>query len=200
MSPSLDELAYLREGLSRILPASAGVRPLAITSGLRPLLQAEGDPGEISREHAVLEEAGVFVVAGGKYTTFRVMARDALAKVVHRLGIRAEEPVAAPEPYPAPPSDGLPLDQRVEWAVREAFARRLEDVVRRRGRLWLEPDVARRAAPRVAARMRDLLGWSPERERREIAEHDLAANETDRLLDQAGWRGAAPAELLESAR
>jgi glycerol-3-phosphate dehydrogenase len=33
----------------------------------------------ISREHAVIEEGGLFSVVGGKWTTYRKMAADALA-------------------------------------------------------------------------------------------------------------------------
>jgi len=48
--------------------------------GLRPLLgKGAGDTAKLSREHAVRRSAPGFVsVAGGKYTTYRVMARDAV--------------------------------------------------------------------------------------------------------------------------
>src|SRR5258705_12602956 len=84
--PSLDEVRYIRAELRRALPGHAGTPPLAIVSGLRPLLRSEDDVGSASREHRVLEEHGVITIAGGKYTTFRVMARDALESVQRRLG------------------------------------------------------------------------------------------------------------------
>ena len=48
--------------------------------GLRPLLgKGAGDTAKLSREHAVRRSApGLVSVAGGKYTTYRVMARDAV--------------------------------------------------------------------------------------------------------------------------
>lgn len=51
-------------------------------AGLRPLLQpVEGpeDSARVSREHAVMEVApGLSAIAGGKFTTYRVMAEDAV--------------------------------------------------------------------------------------------------------------------------
>jgi len=185
LSPDLEELTYLREGVARVLPAAAELRPLAITTGIRPLVRADGEAGELSREHAILEEHGVFVIAGGKYTTFRVMARDVLQRVLRKLGYPGNGRPASDAPFPAPPSEALPLAKRIDWAIGEAFARRLEDVIRRRSRLWLDPDGARRAAPEIAARMADALGWSEARERRELAEWELGRNEEERSIDRA---------------
>ncbi|MEU4343304.1 glycerol-3-phosphate dehydrogenase/oxidase [Nocardia sp. NPDC023852] len=57
-------------------------------AGLRPLLSgASADTATLSREHAVAEPApGLFVIAGGKYTTYRVMAADAVDAAVEGLG------------------------------------------------------------------------------------------------------------------
>ncbi|WP_307848396.1 glycerol-3-phosphate dehydrogenase/oxidase [Microbispora oryzae] len=56
-----------------------------VYAGLRPLLGGSGKEGagsetvKLSREHAVIRpEPGLVIVAGGKYTTYRVMARDAV--------------------------------------------------------------------------------------------------------------------------
>ena len=57
-------------------------------AGLRPLLSAEGlSPSEISREHKVtMDTRGIVAIAGGKLTTYRVMALDAMKKVLQVLG------------------------------------------------------------------------------------------------------------------
>lgn len=48
-------------------------------AGLRPLLHHEGLTSDLSREHAVLtSETGVITVVGGKLTTYRQMAEDAV--------------------------------------------------------------------------------------------------------------------------
>jgi glycerol-3-phosphate dehydrogenase len=48
-------------------------------AGLRPLLEAEGSTADLSRRHAVLtSRTGVVTVVGGKLTTYRQMAEDAV--------------------------------------------------------------------------------------------------------------------------
>lgn len=177
------ELVYLRESLGRVLPAAADVRPVTAYSGLRPLLRAEGSAGDLPREHAVVEENGVFYVAGGKWTTFRVMARDALTRVLARLG-RDRRIVDPLEPLPVPPPESAPLEVRVGWAVRSAGATCLEDVLRRRTHLWLEtaPDAAR-----VARAMAPLLGWDAGRETEEVASWSRSVTATEARLDEAGF-------------
>jgi len=51
-----------------------------VYAGLRPLLAGESDEtSKLSREHAVAIAApGLVAIAGGKYTTYRVMAADAI--------------------------------------------------------------------------------------------------------------------------
>ncbi|GAB7145038.1 glycerol-3-phosphate dehydrogenase/oxidase [Mycobacterium riyadhense] len=51
-----------------------------VYAGLRPLLAGESDDtSKLSREHAVaVPAAGLVAIAGGKYTTYRVMAADAV--------------------------------------------------------------------------------------------------------------------------
>ncbi len=60
---------------------------VGVYAGLRPLLSGESDStSKLSREHAVASPVrGLTVVAGGKYTTYRVMAKDAIDAVVHDL-------------------------------------------------------------------------------------------------------------------
>jgi glycerol-3-phosphate dehydrogenase len=78
--------AVLREPLTRndIVGTYAGLRPL--------LSGASSDTATLSREHAVAEPVpGLFVIAGGKYTTYRVMAADVVDAAVKGLG-RAAAP------------------------------------------------------------------------------------------------------------
>lgn len=58
-----------------------------VYAGLRPLLKGETEAtSKLSREHAVAHTVpGLVVVAGGKYTTYRVMAKDAVDEAVHGL-------------------------------------------------------------------------------------------------------------------
>jgi len=75
--------------------------------GLRPLLGQDPatSPSQVSREHRVVESAqGLITIAGGKLTTYRVMARDVADRVAARLHELDGRPVA-----PRPPTDRLPL-------------------------------------------------------------------------------------------
>ncbi|WP_280270485.1 glycerol-3-phosphate dehydrogenase/oxidase [Nocardia wallacei] len=57
-------------------------------AGLRPLLSGASDEtAKLSREHVVAEPVpGLFVIAGGKYTTYRVMAADVVDAAVAGFG------------------------------------------------------------------------------------------------------------------
>lgn len=61
---------------------------LATYAGLRPLLAGDADDddtSDLSRRHAILESgAGVLSVVGGKLTTYRRMAEDAVDAVIRR--------------------------------------------------------------------------------------------------------------------
>jgi glycerol-3-phosphate dehydrogenase len=58
-----------------------------VYAGLRPLLAGESEStSKLSREHMVaVPVPGIVAVAGGKYTTYRVMARDAVDAVARGL-------------------------------------------------------------------------------------------------------------------
>ncbi|WP_203338735.1 glycerol-3-phosphate dehydrogenase/oxidase [Nocardioides limicola] len=58
-----------------------------VYAGLRPLLTGESEPtSKISREHTVVTPVpGLVMIAGGKLTTYRVMAKDAVDAAAHSL-------------------------------------------------------------------------------------------------------------------
>ena len=91
--PSDDEVDYILEHAGRYLtpaPTRADVR--AIWAGLRPLISdpdAEGTAA-LSREHVVsVSDAGLVTVTGGKWTTYRVMAEDAIDHAADSGGLDA---------------------------------------------------------------------------------------------------------------
>ncbi len=183
--PSLEEIVYLRAELGRVLPSLAGTPPIALLSGVRPLLDSPDSAGDASREHAVVEEPIGITIAGGKYTTFRVMARDVMRLVAKRLGREGRPLADSCAPLPAPLAPGVDIERVADFAVEHEFARRLEDVIRRRTTLWLEPDRGRVAAPRIAAAMARRLGWSPERTREEFQSYDARLWEEETLLQRS---------------
>ena len=85
---SRSDIDYLLAHVNKVL-----VTPLSredvegVYAGLRPLLSGESEPtSKLSREHMVAHPVpGLVVVAGGKYTTYRVMAKDAVDAVSEGL-------------------------------------------------------------------------------------------------------------------
>jgi len=59
-----------------------------VYAGLRPLLSGENEStSQLSREHAVARpQPGLVSIAGGKYTTYRVMAKDAIDAAAEDIG------------------------------------------------------------------------------------------------------------------
>jgi len=80
-----------------------------VYAGLRPLLAGESEQtSKLSREHLVsMPVPGLVVVAGGKYTTYRVMARDAIDRAAGALDqtigecVTADTPLLGAEGYAA---------------------------------------------------------------------------------------------------
>ena len=92
-APSADEIDYLldhanhalgvRLGSEDIVAAFSGIRPLASDPTARSTVRA-------SREHRILvRDDGLVSVRGGKYTTYRLMARDAVDAALGPAGRRA---------------------------------------------------------------------------------------------------------------
>jgi len=126
------DIDFLVEHVNRVL-----ARPLStadiegVYAGLRPLLAGESDAtSKLSREHTVVRPVpGLVLVAGGKYTTYRVMARDL---------IDAAAADAAPW-APRSRTERIPLlgarRYQTLWADRVGVARRAGLSVRRIERL-----------------------------------------------------------------
>lgn len=73
---------------------------VGVYSGLRPLLSGKSDSTtNLSRNHAVARVApGMVSVAGGKYTTYRVIGKDAVDLAVKELGAKVSESVTERTP------------------------------------------------------------------------------------------------------
>ncbi|HET6509627.1 MAG TPA: glycerol-3-phosphate dehydrogenase/oxidase [Baekduia sp.] len=85
---SKKDIDYLLDHVNRYLVTPLGHDDVeGVYAGLRPLLAGESDQtSALSREHIVAHPVpGLVAVAGGKYTTYRVMAADAVDAAVHGL-------------------------------------------------------------------------------------------------------------------
>jgi glycerol-3-phosphate dehydrogenase len=109
-----------------------------VYAGLRPLLTGESDlTSKLSREHIVAHPVpGLVMVAGGKYTTYRLMARDAVDAVAH--GLDGKVAASCTESIPLVGADG----HVALWNARYSLARssglhvaRIEHLLHRYGTL-----------------------------------------------------------------
>jgi glycerol-3-phosphate dehydrogenase len=84
-----DDVRYLLDAANAFFPAAKLETNDVVSAwaGIRPLLPTSAEtPGGVTREHAVTTSAGGLVsITGGKLTTYRVMARDVIRAVLHRL-------------------------------------------------------------------------------------------------------------------
>ena len=93
LAAAAEEVGYLLDEVNRILPGShLGEDDIVATfAGARPLLAHGGSATGASREHRLeVDGAGLISVLGGKYTTARAMAQQAVDLVAERLGRRRE--------------------------------------------------------------------------------------------------------------
>jgi glycerol-3-phosphate dehydrogenase len=82
------DIAYLLDTVNAVLATPLTEDDIeGVYAGLRPLLAGESEEtSRLSREHAVARVApGLVAIAGGKYTTYRVMAADAVNAAIPDL-------------------------------------------------------------------------------------------------------------------
>jgi glycerol-3-phosphate dehydrogenase len=133
------DIEYLIEHVNRVLVTPLSIADVeGVYAGLRPLLAGENDQtSQLSRDHQVGHPVpGLVVVAGGKYTTYRKMAEDAVDEAVRALD--ASVAGSCTTDVPLVGADGY----RALWNRRYALARqsglhvvRIEHLLNRYGSL-----------------------------------------------------------------
>jgi glycerol-3-phosphate dehydrogenase len=171
-------LEMLSTGLSRPVTSEDVIGRFA---GLRPLLGGDdhSSSADLSRRHALLDRDGALVIVGGKLTTYRRMAQDAVDRVAARLGHgvgcrTATLPLVGAMPRAGADADrllrrfgsesarvaaggptgavapGVPVQRyEVAWALAAEGAVTVDDVLDRRLRLDLVPAWREAARPYV---------------------------------------------------
>ena len=240
---SATDIQYLLDRINRVLRTPLTHEDVeGVFAGLRPLLYGESEAtSQLSREHAVGQTvAGLITIAGGKYTTYRVMAADAIDAVARNLDRRVPASVTddvplvgrarlprAVEPAsparvrgrparrprsstcstgtaparpscwtcsPTAPSSPRPCRRptttsrsRPSTPASHEGALHLDDVLTRRTRISIESwDRGLAAAPVVARRMAEVLGWDDDTVEREIEHYDArvqAERQSQRMPD-----------------
>ncbi|HEV7195742.1 MAG TPA: glycerol-3-phosphate dehydrogenase/oxidase [Pedococcus sp.] len=136
------DIDYLLDHVNRVLSTPLSHEDVeGVYAGLRPLLAGESEStSTLSREHVVAHSApGLVVVAGGKYTTYRVMAKDAVDEAAQTFPGRV-----APSTTENVPLLGA-VGFHATWNQRHTLARqaglhvaRVEHLLRRYGVLTQE--------------------------------------------------------------
>jgi glycerol-3-phosphate dehydrogenase len=116
---SASDIDYLLEQVNSVLSQPLGHEDVeGVYAGLRPLLTGESEStSTLSREHTVaVPVPGMVAVAGGKYTTYRVMARDAVDAAAR--GLDGAVPPSVSDRTPLLGADGY----QVLWNGRHRLA------------------------------------------------------------------------------
>jgi glycerol-3-phosphate dehydrogenase len=157
--PQREEIDFILETASDYLakrPTRADV--LSVFTGIRPLVKAtdSSNTAALSRDHTIeISSSGLLTIAGGKWTTYRRMAEDAVDHATV-LGQLNERPCVTRELRIRDPGDH---DDSAAWFARHEMARTVEDVLARRTRLlFLDARAALAKAPQVAAELARELG------------------------------------------
>jgi glycerol-3-phosphate dehydrogenase len=165
--PLAEEVEFLIDHAHRHLGWTIGTEDIVSAyAGLRPLVRKAGarHTSQLSRDHVVtISEAGLVTIAGGKWTTYRKMAEDAVDAAAKVASLQPRECKTADLRLARLGSDVEPNDDllhpRLPYrqldvlrAIRDEMARTVEDVLSRRLRaLYLDARACREIAPTVAA-------------------------------------------------
>ena len=115
------DIEYLLDHVNAVLTTPLTREDVeGVYAGLRPLLAGESEStSKLSREHVVAHASpGLVVVAGGKYTTYRVMAKDAIDAAADALDGRV--PRSVTKNIPLVGADGY----QALWNQRQLIAQR----------------------------------------------------------------------------
>jgi glycerol-3-phosphate dehydrogenase len=177
------DVDYLLEAANWQFP-DAKLEPsdvIAAWAGIRPLMPTTADEGSASREHSIKRSArGTVTITGGKLTTYRVMARQAVDVLAKSLGVSGRAATGTtPFPEPVEPG-GQPIVKGLPWragairhAIENEFACTLGDILIRRTHIAFQvKDNGRAVSRTIAAEVSTLLGWDTARMTRELERYD----------------------------
>ncbi len=138
--PTSEDIDYILQQANEVLAVPLTRDDIIGTyAGLRPLLQPkvldESKSTKVSREHTVTEVApGMIAIAGGKYTTYRVMAEDAVDFALGEKQAKAKPSVTANLPLLGAAGFNAMVNQSERLGNKYGFdADRMQHLLRRYG-------------------------------------------------------------------
>ena len=104
-SASDTEIRYLLSETNRVFPqANLSTEDIHYAyAGVRPLPHGEGPESAITRKHIIRQHRGakgLWTVIGGKLTTYRSLAEDAVDRIVRKAGLKARACITREENLP----------------------------------------------------------------------------------------------------
>jgi glycerol-3-phosphate dehydrogenase len=148
---------------------------LSVFTGIRPLVKSSevSNTAALSRDHTIeISSSGLLTIAGGKWTTYRRMAEDAVDHAIV-LGQLEERPSVTRDLRIRHPGTH---DDSAAWFALHEMARTVEDVLARRTRLlFLDARAALAKAPKVAHELASELGRDEAWEQEQLAAFNKTA-------------------------
>ncbi|HEY1336311.1 MAG TPA: FAD-dependent oxidoreductase, partial [Bryobacteraceae bacterium] len=177
VQPDQSDIAYLLGVVNSALPRARLTEADLISSwaGVRPLIASKKGsaeaPSDLSRSHQIrMSEPGWFDVAGGKLTTYRLMAEQTVDRVCEYLGGNWRPCSTATTPLRTDAavafSSVLPptfAREAVEYYCRHEWVVHLDDLLLRRTSWHFYEKDADRLAWQAAHWMAEWLEWDAER-------------------------------------
>ena len=153
-----EDVQYILDQANRVLKPKLRAKDIiGVYAGLRPLVanKKSATTTKLSREHTVDRPAPGFVsIAGGKYTTYRVMAEDVIDRAVLELRRATKDSVT--EKVPLVGADGyFALEQQTERIAQEngLAVETVTHLLNRYGSLISEILVIIKEQPKLAKRL-----------------------------------------------
>jgi glycerol-3-phosphate dehydrogenase len=176
---SKEEINFVIENFNQYMQQHLDLADIkSVYAGLRPLIKKHNikSTADLVRDHTIMvSESGLVSITGGKWTTYRKMARDTINKAIQVAGIPYVRSKTR-SLHLVIETNNLKLDQDellhadynytrsdVVYAIREEMACTLEDILARRIRvLFLDAKVAQAVAPSVCKIMQKELNQTDE--------------------------------------
>lgn len=165
--PMEEEIEFILSHIGRYLskdPQRKDIR--SMFAGLRPLVKSKSKKtAALSRDHLIhIAESGLITITGGKWTTYRKMAEDAVDIAIEKAGLTKKETLTRNlklfgHDQPVMPADiSVEKEERlkklVQHSVQTEMCMTVEDFLARRTRqLLLDADKANSLSPVVARLM-----------------------------------------------
>jgi glycerol-3-phosphate dehydrogenase len=169
--PLQEEIDFILQHANRYLNTNITINDVtSMFAGLRPLVKTKGvtNTSMLSRDHViVVSSSNLITITGGKWTTYRKMAEDAVNNAIFIAKFKYIHPVTKSLPVYRSDFDAIDYNEptekiyskeNIQKFIDEEMATGIEDVLARRTRLlFLDARQAMQVAPAIAKIMAPIL-------------------------------------------